>query len=202
MEVQVKLEIADLVAVNTLFRRGRSSRWLFRLVLFGTFAVILGLLMAESQTSKLPIGLTAAHFLYPALFLLGGGALWGIGYVAQRWQMTKTVKQFASSPWTIAISPDGVTVHHTALSRTFNQWLHYQEVVQTEDHIFLVLGANLATPIPRHCFADKQAFVEFGEHCCNYFDDAQNLTPATLPSTVHLPKLKRSTGITDEPPTV
>lgn len=206
MEVQVKLELTDLMAV-TRYVQSTNRPKLVWIVLF-VIALLASMIPGWCVVTWLAVQAGENHLLVQVSFLLGLGMTVFLLLVVAGFQKlvllgiyTKRMRQLPDAPWRITITPEGVTVLG-ATFRTFNHWLHYQDVVQSKGYYFLVVSVYEAVPIPRRCFASDDEFRAFGEQCRAYFYDAQNLTPATLPSTVHLPKVKqrRSTEITDEPP--
>ena len=201
MEVQVSLRREDLVAFHrTQLVRGLDLAWAC-----GAVGVVLVLLVtlyfATDEIDPLVLGVG----IVIGLVALFGASVWLRGCAAiveeEVWQ--DVLDRFREGPWKITITPAGVGVAGRTF-RNFHHWAHCRKLVQTEQHLFLILTPPSPTIIPKRAFASDQAFRDFAERCQAYFDDAESVA-RSRPAQVSQPRatgiIVTATEVTNVPPT-
>jgi hypothetical protein len=131
----------------------------------------------------------------------GGGVVWCFKRVlvySQRVLFKEAIQRFKQGPWTVRIAPEGVTID-TPTSRSFCTWHNFPEIVQTGNHLFLFTGSYAGYVVPRVCFATDQDFLDFGELCRSYFDDAPAFAPPAPASSTPTTAIRPTTEFTNVP---
>jgi hypothetical protein len=88
----------------------------------------------------------------------------------QRNKFEERLKRLEKGP-EVSIAPEGVTVRGKTF-HAFYDWLYFPELVQTGDHLFLLMGGDEALIVPRQSFTTDQDFIHLAELCRGYFDRA------------------------------
>jgi hypothetical protein len=157
--------------------------------------ILLLILVAISLT------LNADRVLRGASTFLGGFFLGGIVVTACIFLLARryTPERFARrivaeggnsrmlEPQRITIDPQAVT-QVTRDSSGSVLWCAVEKVAATDTHAFLFQTTQSAYVVPRHAFADQEAFDAFVAAARNYFDAARSAPP------------RRAEGIQSEPP--
>lgn len=194
MEVQIILMREDVEAANKYlktvapersnFLRELKRSWVAFLLMF--LLLIAALTKARIDPIHAIVGTVIGLLLGLGIMLRSKSILVkGVGTTIEQ-SLRET---FRHGPWTVSISRDGFTIVGKTF-RSVHQWDHYSEVVQTDDHVFLLSRKTEFHVIPRRCFENDRSFVAFAEQCKKHFDAAARYSP-TNPST----------GIQGAPPT-
>lgn len=160
-------EPQDVLALNAVVT-GRSRLFRsFPLVVGGVLAVLLGLAAAVTDW---PGG---ALWPIPAAAALGFGVglpiAWVVAWLGER-SSARLVARMAWAaarrdglvgPQRVELTPQGLRTT-SPKGETLTRWSGVQEVVRTQDHVFVFVTRNTAFMAPRRAFPSADAFEAFG----------------------------------------
>ena len=166
MEVKLTLREEDYKAFRAHLTR-EVAHWSDPWVRWGVIVVYVGAGLVALARNWMQFGLG----------MLLGGALWQVllGRInagnerLTRRSVAALVARFANGPRLMQLGPEGIVVED-AYIRQFCHWRAVIEVVQTGNHVFLMVAPNQAHIVPRHAFAGDAEFLAFARQCREYFE--------------------------------
>ena len=109
------------------------------------------------------------------MIVLAQFACWALGYffvLGGRLRPWAKMKKGHEKDIRLAIGPDWFG-YANRFAETAQRWTNFDKIAVTNDHTFFFTTPANAFVLPRHAFADREAYFEFAEEARRYFNAAK-----------------------------